>query len=59
MNHAKKAEFRKYLLELEDYYMSEFKRVKDRKPFTAEPEKRMSLLCGHVLQKFDDTVGAE
>ncbi len=59
MNKTSKAEFRKYLLELEDYYMSEFERVKDSKPFAAEAEKRMSLLCGHILQKFDDTVRAE
>lgn len=48
------AEFRKYLLELEGHYMREFMRLKDNKPFVAEPEKRMSFLCSKILSKFDE-----
>lgn len=45
--------FREYLLSLEDYYMNEHTRIKDSKPFAAETERRMFLLCGHILSEFD------
>ena len=53
MDTEKKKQFREYLLALEKHYMSEFERVKHSKPFAAEPEKRISLLCGHILSEFD------
>ena len=48
--------FRKYILDLEQYYMDEFEKWEDKKPFAAGLEKRVSLLCGHILQKYDEAI---
>jgi hypothetical protein len=49
-----KDDFREYLLKLEDYYMTKYMRIKDSKPLDAEPEKRLSLLLGHIIEEYDD-----
>ena len=44
--------FREGVLSLEQHYMDEFMRLKN-KPLAAEIEKKMSLLCSHILKEYD------
>ena len=46
-------DFRIYVLSLEEHYRKEHERLKDDKPFAAEPERRMMLLCGNIIEHFD------
>lgn len=46
--------FREYMLGLELYYMDES--LKTDKPFLEEQEKRISLLCSHILQEHEEPV---
>ena len=48
--------FRKAILDLERYYMDESIKYKDKKPVVAVQEKRMSLLCAHILQGYDGAI---
>ena len=49
-----RGKFRKYMLDLEQYYMDES--LKTDKPFVEEQEKRISLLCSHILQEYDEAI---